>query len=283
MRGAFLAAVAVLLTAFLPACQKDHAQHMLVVGATIVSPETNCTPEAGTKKFLSSGILDLAVTNQYWLFPTVRNVMPTIAEMTGESAKQLTFETNTLSIVKADVHLDLGMFDDGVDPFLGSFVESGFSWPVAATVAPNEEAAFPVQVIPPELGNYLDTKMVTWVKADYRRPAVWITARVKIEALTQDRWPVASNEFAFPLLVCWQCTIQCCSLSQDPKPTGKEDLSCLPGQDAPMCDSICPVYSYHYQDYLQAQSNPAPSTQDFVKSVSGKLVPINPCSVCPEL
>ncbi|MBM4394194.1 MAG: hypothetical protein FJ087_00715 [Deltaproteobacteria bacterium] len=263
------------------ACQKEHAQGLMLVWNVPLDSQCNARP--GGNIYNPYGVLDLALTNQLWLFPEVKNVMPTIEEATGESITDGTIETNTVSIVSARVDFNLGMFDDGTAlPFTYQF--DGYTWPLSTYVGPTGSIVLMVQAVTPELGNFLDERMVEWVKRGFERPGAWITAYVSVEGLTQDRWPIQSNTFAYPIHVCWQCLIDCCSLVENPALDPAEELPCYPGQDSSICDSRCMLVSHHWNDYLEAKRQQAKG-ETFPWAVTDPETalpkPLNPCSVCP--
>jgi len=82
------------------------------------------------------------------------------------------------------------------------------------------------------------------------------TVYVKLEALTLDRSAIHSNEYSFPLKLCWGCLIRRTTNDPTAPPTGST-VPCFVGQDDGVDDTVCNVLAFHRRD------------------------PINPCWVNP--
>jgi len=244
----FLALVCVVFTS----CPKEQPQALLIQNMMAMSQQTQCMLRpgggGGAQFIRMNGVLDIGITNQYWLFPMFKNMLPTLKEATGLQPSNLApTETNYINVYKAHVHVNVGgLFDlkelDGKDRATFEEVLSrGFTLDVAGSAGPNEVSAVSVQAIPPWLGNIID-KYVSRYAAS--KPGIWMTLYVKLEGRTQDRWVIYSNEFSFPVLVCYGCLVR--YVTNDPTtPPSASSVPCLPGQDDPVDNNFCPYVANH--------------------------------------
>jgi hypothetical protein len=233
--------------------------------------DSNCTVKAGQTAtvFRPQGVLDISLTTRYTMFPHFRNLMPTIETLTGESVKGLSAETHTMTIKGAHVRLDMGMlcpynsdwdsccvYDPEYDTCdipltardngkangkenldLKPFITDGFFYPASSTVTPLQDGVTSIEVIPPELGLMIYQKLATQIinlKTPY--PSLWITAYVQLAAETQDKLPIHSNVFAYPIEICVGCLIW-----QFADNLSAGDLPCRIGQDDAISNALCEV------------------------------------------
>jgi len=234
-------------------CPHENPQALLVLDAIAMTTQTQCTirPGGSAQVIRPFGILDLAFSNSYWLFPRFQNMLPTLTEITGESPASLQpAETNYLSLYSADRRVDIG--DDFFNRIKNeedwttatTWIEDGYPCTVAATAAPNEQAVTAVQIVAPELGNLMDAKIQEWLNEKSTiDPGTWITAYVQLKAVTQDIQHVLSNEFRFPIQVCWGC-LCLCSSNTPSVPKGTE-VPCFPGQDDTVAVELWPMMANH--------------------------------------
>jgi hypothetical protein len=219
----------------------------MILDAMAMSPQQQCQLRPGqtAQAIRPYGVLDLALTNQYWLFPRFRNMMEPIGTITGEGEGGLQSETHYLSIQGATSFVNIGEFmptsrEVSLLRIALKYLDEGVHSFVAAGVAPSQEGVVAVQVVPPELGNVLDQKMRAHVqKPTVADPAVWITVYVKLEAQTQDRYVVKSNEFSFPVMLCWGCLVM--PFIEE----AAQDWPCFIGQDEPLPLLACPFVANH--------------------------------------
>lgn len=244
-RGSVLKAVtAALLCVPLLSCPKENPQEILVLDAAAVTRQTQCMVRVGAApQFIwLNGVLDLAITNHYWLFPHFKNLLPSIQEVAEESVANLyPRETHYVNVHKAYVHVNLGGFysvplSTEEKQYLEFLRVEGFEVPVALGIGPGGEGTVAVEVIPPDLGNLLKKKIFTYPGASH--PGIWITVVVQLEGRTQDLWSVHSNEFEFPIRVCYGCLIRPTTNDPAQNPTAA-NIPCFPGQDEGVDDVLC--------------------------------------------
>ncbi len=241
---------AVLLLTPLLSCPKEQPQVLFIADAAALTRQTQCMIRPGaTPQFIwMNGVLDLAITNVYWLYPHVHNMLPTLGESTQEGPTGLyPTETNYVNLHTAYVHVNLGEFYSTLfNPEEGALAESyrldGFTWDVAGSIPPASEGVVAVQVIPPDLGNFLAKKILS--KPGAKSPGIWISTVVRLEGRTQDLWTVYSNEFKFPIQVCFGCLIR--PTTNDPsQPPSAANIPCNPGQDEGVDDTLCRLIALH--------------------------------------
>jgi len=116
--GSF-AAVAVLIASLpmLITCEVENPRALFVYDAMAVSSRTQCVIQPGQRAqaVLPFGIMDVMITNNYFLFPRFRNMMQKTLSITGEGIESGQVETNYLSIGGAKVWVDLGQLGDDMD------------------------------------------------------------------------------------------------------------------------------------------------------------------------
>jgi len=244
-----IAALAALLAVVpgIVTCDHQSPESLLVLDVMAMSTQNQCSlrPGQAAQAIRPYGVLDLMITNQYWMYPRFRNMLQPINTLTGEGPTTPENEVHYLSVQRAKTYVDMGEFvpgskDTNTVKNLGlKYMIDGVDSFVAAGVAPLTEGAVGVQVIPPELGNIFDTKMQELVNKQILNPAVWVTVYVSLYAQTQDRHVLRSNEFSFPIQLCWGCLVQpFCS-------TTVQDAPCYVGQDEPISASLCPFVVNH--------------------------------------
>ncbi len=242
-RPARWAVIAILAFAPLLSCPKESPQEILILDAAAVTRQTQCMVRTGAApQFIwLNGVLDLAITNHYWLFPHFKNLLPTIQEVSEESVTGLyPRETHYVNIHKAYVHVNLGAFYSVLGTSEQQYVEflrvDGLEVPVALGIEPGAEGTVAVEVIPTDLGNLLRKKVLAYPGASH--PGIWITVVVQLEGRTQDLWSVHSNEFEFPIKVCYGCLIRPTTNDPSATPTAG-NIPCFPGQDEGVDDLLC--------------------------------------------
>lgn len=234
------ALAAVVLTApFAVTCDKAQPQELFIQDIMAMTSAQQCTvrPGQAAQAIRPYGRLDLMQTNQYWLWPRFRNMMNPLSTLTGENLQTPEVEGHYMSIQRAKVFVDIGEFNTGLsgndarlrDKYSLDGVESF----VAAGVAPLTEGVVAVQAIPPELGNVITGKMRSLIKT-VESPSVWITLYVSIYGQTQSGEVIRSNEFSFPVNLCWGCLVYLDNSGQN------ADFPCFIGQDESIPSWACP-------------------------------------------
>ena len=248
LRVLFLAGTLLLFTS----CPTEQPQALLIQSIMAMTQQTQCMLRpgggGGAQFVRMNGVLDIGITNQYWLFPMFKNMLPTLKEATGLAPSNLApTETNYINVYKAHVHVNVGdLFDlkelQAADRAIFEEVLSkGFTFDIAGGVGPGEVTAVSIQAIPPWLGNIIDKYVSMYRKSS---PGIWVTLYVKLEGRTQDRWVVYSNEFSFPVLVCYGCLVRYVTNDRTVPPSSGS-VPCLPGQDDPVDNNFCPYVANH--------------------------------------
>jgi hypothetical protein len=244
--GRVLAVLVVL--AMLPGivmCDHEGAESLLILNVMPQLRKNQCTIQVGgnTVEFRSYGILDLMLNNQYMAYLHFRNMLQPINTITGESPSTPENEVHYMNVQRAKVFVNAGEFgypayrDSGAKNMYLKYQLQGIESFVSSFAAPQNESAVAVQVIPPELGNYLSTKMEAVAK-NKLYPAIWVTVYVSLYAETQDQTVIKSNEFSYPIELCWGCLVG--KLCSD-EPTA--DIPCQVGVDTFISNQLCPIYA----------------------------------------
>jgi hypothetical protein len=246
-----LAAVAavVLCAPFAVTCEHGSPEALMITDVMAMTAAQQCTirPGQAAQAIVPYGRLDLMQTNQYWMYPRFKNMMNPLSTLTGESLQSPEVEGHYMSVQRAKVYVDMGEFTPAEAPnqtagkIREKYMIGGVESFVAAGVAPLTEGVVAVQAIPPELGNLLDTKMQALI-AKTKSPQVWTTIYVSVYGETQTGEVVKSNEFSFPVMLCWGCLVAPTCAEQ----TG--ELPCYIGQDEPITAKLCPFVANHPDD-----------------------------------
>lgn len=233
-------------------CSGQNAQSLFILDVLALSQRQQCAVQPGqsAQQIRFAGIMDLMLTNTYWLFPRFRNMMQPINSITGETTESPEAETNWLSVQTAKVFVDMGEFSptskdsDHTKQIATKYILEGVYYYVAEGLAPNTEGVVGMPAIGADLGNVFDEKIYELVHGTsaVESPGIWITAFVTLEAQTLDRWVVHSNEFAFPIQLCYGCLIRYTN------PESITNTPCIPGQDDAIDCPLCPLIANHPED-----------------------------------
>lgn len=256
------ALAALVLAAAAPAlvtCRAPGGESLLIIDGLALTSQTQCTlrPGQGAQSIRPYGVIDLLLTNTYWLYPHFRNMMQPLSQINGETAKSPQAEVHYITVQGAKVYLDSGELASaglkGITPLdagvsgtalandaatLDKYLVDGVHEYVAAGAGPSVDGAVAVQVITPELGFILQKRMadlITRKTNPVQSPGIWVTTFVTLEGYTQDGNKVTSNEFAFPILTCWGCLVK------HNNPVSSQDLPCIIGQDDGLDCPLCPA------------------------------------------
>lgn len=238
------------LLAVLSACQDlQTPQALFVQNNLFVSTRTQCQIRAGTTEFRARGVMDLAMTNTYWLFPQVENLLDPSETYTGLGAEQLRLANNNLTIIGATVDYDYetdpelsavaGELGETFEAYQGIFVHG------SGGVQPGDKSPIAIPVFPWDLGNALKDS------AAFATPAsgVEVVVRVVVHALMADNTIVRSNEFWYPITICNGCLIYALPQLEHPGVIIDEiAIPCFPGQDDGVDVRLCYKYAYTAED-----------------------------------
>lgn len=217
-------------------------QALHINGNTFVSSRTQCQIRAGATEFRPRGYMDIAVTNTYFLYPQVENLLPETDDLTTLGPAELRLNNNNLTIIGATVNYDYddtsGFGEQGgtfyFDDFQGVFVRASGSAKVG------EIAPTVIQAVPYELGNLIAGDQ------DLRAlggAGVEITLRVRVVGQMADGTQVQSNELWYPLVICNGCLVYF-PPNVDPRVLLESiTVPCVPGQDDGVDTRLCYAYA----------------------------------------
>lgn len=246
-----LVSLAMLMTPLMLQCAAENPQALMIMEATAMTQQTQCQlrADAPAQFIRPYGVLDLSLTNQYYLFPTVKNMMVELQTVIGEGPDSLITENHVLSIKAAEIRVDMGEFQpvssdtNKVKQIATQYMFDGVRMVVPGSIEPGQITTLGLQVVRPELGNILQSKMENLVKkSGVKYPAVWIHAYVSVEAEAQNRTRVVSNTFAFPIMLCWGCLVQ--PFFSDTA----TQLPCYIGQDESIPCAMCQHHARFPED-----------------------------------
>jgi hypothetical protein len=227
-------------------CEAQNPMALMIFDAMALTPKQQCQIQPGQRAqaIIPYGILDVLLTNRYYLFPRFKNVMVPLSSITGEGSGSLQSETNILSVAGAKVWIDLG----ALTPALGDadyniitpYILDGVQNTVAESVEPDQEGTVAVEVIKPEVGNFLG-EMLRATDAPLKA-ALDVNVYVLLQAETQSGEVVYSNEFAFPIKVCYGCLVI------PTVATEANEMPCNYGQDFAIIPVWCPPLAIWPED-----------------------------------
>jgi len=240
----FLAAVA--MAGLFVSCPIHNPGSLVFLETMAMTRQNQCTIQAkgGSQYIRPFGILDLALTNHYFLFPHLHNNMPSSLTINKSSAENLDVESNYMNILGADVKLDIPMDiykDKNVNKsVLYPAMTDGFFTGASGGILPDSEAMTAIELIPPAIGKELKKAFQAKINADgCSAPSADIYAYVTIDGVTITGNKVRSNSYMFPLKLCWGCLVR--YISDNPKSIVPQGAStpCLPGQDEAVSNVLC--------------------------------------------
>jgi hypothetical protein len=232
------AALALFSLSMASGCSEEEAQAFFV--SLNMRPDTSCELKVtgGQQAFISSGFLDLAVTNEYWMFPQFINGLTESNEVTGLGPEQLRLDNNTISLKGARVYYDIG--DVGLGTLSPALELPQHQYiPMTGFVEADAEGLTAIQIVPPLVGEILRFAP----KLQKRYSSAQMILRIVFEGKLLDGSLVKSNEFEYPVTVCNGCLISygvapssCCD------PAFWEDIPdapCILGQDDGIDCRLC--------------------------------------------
>lgn len=228
-------------------CYEINPNALLIIENLFMTTITKCSIQTGgvaAQYIKPIGLLDLAITNSYFMFPRVSNLLIPIHEAKGKGVQEepLT-ETNYIQIIGAKVRYEIGDLEafipaDKVDAF---FKREQFVL-TSGVIKPGESSLLQIKIIPGYVGNELQKAFAQFVSKNlYSYPGKEIIVYITLEGVLQDQSSVYSNEFVFPIQLCWGCLVRYTgSTKEDCQEMPKGALfPCLPGQDEGMDCQVC--------------------------------------------
>lgn len=219
---------------------KPDSQALQLLANTFVSARTQCQIRAGASEFRARGIMDVAVSNTYYMYPQVINQLEESEAYTGLTGEHLRLNNNNVTIRGATIYYDFSP----TDPFLADIPEDFWSFyqpafvHASGSVRPGEIAPSIVPVIPWELGNEIAKRMT-----QLGGVGTEIVIRITLEGALADGTPVQSSEFWYPITICNGCLVyfpprvDCRQLEENIA------VPCVPGQDDGVDCRLCYIYA----------------------------------------
>jgi len=245
----------------------DNPQALFVPANTLVSSRTQCQVRAGAREYRLRGIMDVAVTNTYYMFPQIMNNLPESMDLHSMKPEDLRLSNNWVTVIGARVDYDYDYESDfgqqvmdDIEAFRDRFQHA------SGGIGPGEVLPTMLPIIPWELGN-------AFARAGALRDTlggagVEINVRVVVEGVLADHRRVRSNEFWFPLTVCNGCLVyfppfvDCTRLEETPL------VPCFPGQDDGVDCRLC--YAYAQNDEARDRCQWLPILSGAVQPLSGR-------------
>lgn len=214
---------------------------------------------------VSRGVLDIALNNRYFMYPTIENQLKSSDDVSIESSAgggtgspaDFRTEGNIVSLRGAEVS-----FQTPNNVSFAGQLPQGLFIPVSGTITPEGIATTGLEVINVNIGNVIRNSREFrdgTGEFDYTPGAlVNLLVTVKFRGITASGTEVESNEFTYPLDVCARCLLTyspgtlfpdsdgdglTCDLRQAPEDADIDvatvEPPCVLGQDAPVDCTFC--------------------------------------------
>lgn len=234
--------------------EKDHAQVLYVEANTLVSSRTQCQVRKGATQFRPLGTLDVAVTNEYYLFPQVTNALPASEDLTGLGTDDLRLDNNGLTFLGVEVEYDYNLESSlsGQFTFLENYQKSFFH--ASGFAPPGDTTPTIAKIIGYDMANEL-SRMEFFLNP-FSQPSLDINARVVVYATMADHTVVKSGEYWFPINICARCLVYSPPGVVADSLSGDLSIPCQIGQDDGVDVRLCynaapPVYVRNHLDTNQ--------------------------------
>lgn len=196
----------------------EDAASFVVTGVLAVTQQEQCMARADARRMRFRGILDTWMRNRYYLYPVLQSYLISTTDF-----GPLYGENYTIQVLGAHITFS---YPANLDAATKALLSESYFTTGTGMVKPTSTGIAEVMIIPPEVGNALAAEPFT------RATGFEIVAHVRIEGQLMDGTIVQTNEYQFPIDICWGCLYQVvtddCSAfreAQDMKPP------CRIGQD----------------------------------------------------
>ena len=237
-------------------CGSEVAPALVVMGQTV--PDDTCVVKAqggAQQAFLSFGILDLSLGDQYVGYLMIANNFPEYAGLTGAQANEGTLDPSDILLHGMEVTLRIDQTLLLADEVLIRYGEVfgqapvfplNYSVPAAGSVPNGGSSAIIAAVIPQAIGSVLRA-----VPEIANGDTVIAVAEISVLGFRQDGLPITSGKFYYPVHLCNNCLVdhiydEALALNpfNPPDPDDALDLSavgtvCVPGQDERVSNAFC--------------------------------------------
>ena len=239
----------------LGACAEDIPEIFIAQNQAIGD---DCAPATGAAvASQGAGILDVFLATQYDVTPLIESTLvpSNSVEYRGLAAGAgglfgNEWEANLITLNRATVELD-------IPAAVGVAVARSFDIQISGSITPGGQTVVPLTAITPPVVNVLRSSPL--IRQSLTTP-VTILARIKVSGRTSAGNTVGSNEFTYPINVCYGCLLDVPPDAIDPSlPTPNcraplaENLQlepiCRRGQDRPVdCRQFCPTLGPNVED-----------------------------------
>ncbi len=241
------AALALGIGGTLTACAENTPE--IYVVANQVFTDTCEVPSVGGTTFRTRGTLDLFIGSSYLAIPRVENTLVesesagfnTSAGGSRDGLSGTDWEANHINLQRAVVKFD-------APDALGVPVPRQLEVEISGAISPGEAATVAIQAITPSIGQTLANSVLL----RENRTSLTINLRIKFYGQTVTGRDVDSNEFVYPVELCYGCLVDIPPEAIDPtypiQPNCRaatspaaENRACVEGQDEAVdCRYICP-------------------------------------------
>lgn len=200
-------------------CVAEDPTTFIIVGNQLINRKVQCVIKTGggALEMQPIGTMDLLQTNQYYMFPVVKNQLTNIGATVGVDPAKLVLESNNISITGAtvDYHMDglQGPWNAGEVLFAGTENETVVPdetklpknvWIATSGVVESDfQMPFKLEVVTPEVGQMLDQDKAF----DHVYAAGILKVVVVLTGYLGDGTEIHSPEFHFPIKVCRGCLV----------------------------------------------------------------------------
>lgn len=250
MKRLLVAAIlAVGAPALLSACAEDTPEIFIVANQVFSDDCEPPLPGSSASVYRNRGVLDLFVTDSYVMIPRVESTLVGSDEVSfgaagGEGLNGASWEANHILLRRAVVRFD-------APDALGVPLPRELEIELSGAISPGQSATIEMQAITPSLGTTLANSRLL----REARTSLTIDLRVKFFGVTSAGREVDSNEFIYPVELCYGClmnfppeaideehAVQPNCRNIDELAEDASETLCLTGQDEPVdCRIVCPI------------------------------------------
>ena len=206
----------------------------------LVADVQGCIASTDESVYLSTGTVDMAVAQNYKVFPLVRNNIRDVNETKRYAVTDARLNTKAVSLKKAKVKYHTQ------EAFSVQLPDREV--PLSASVATQSLTTVAVELLTPALIRQFrnaDEFIVRGSQGEIRpaRTSIDLIVGITMEGETQDGNTVESNEFEFNLRVCNGCLVTYypgCTNGTDEDTSG--DV-CVVGWETPISCAVCNAYA----------------------------------------
>lgn len=236
-------------TAVLGGCAEDTPEIFIVANQIFSDTCEPPVPGASNNVYRNRGVLDLFVTNSYVMIPRVESTLVGSDEVSfgatgGEGLTGAAWEANHILLRRAVVRFD-------APDALGVPLPRELEIELSGAISPGSAATIEMQAITPSLGTTLANSRLL----REARTSLTINLRLKFFGVTSAGREVDSNEFIYPVELCYGCLLNFPPQAIDPEHAiqpncrniedltdDREQTLCFTGQDEIVdCRLVCPI------------------------------------------